>query len=740
MTKKTLIGCALALASMTALHSCYKEDAQELYQRQFTTSVAMADLQDQADRFNKRIGDLQLTVNMLVNREPVSKIIYAIENTDTVGAYITLGKSTIYVPFGRDGKDGKDGKDGVSPTFDVTIGGDGNWYINGQNTGKPARGPQGLAGANGTNGTNGKDACTPTFSAAQDKENTNDTRFYWTVTWCDGRTEFIKANGEKVVAKAQDGKDGKDGAPGQNGATGPQGPKGVPGEPGVISPIKKIALNKEGDKLTITTTYPDLPEVVVPLVPDLNFDIQPENAKDAKTQEAVGAQYAPDTRELTFIPGQRITIPFTKADKLTAVYAAMPANWKYKVNETEKTITVSAPPLVRLGDVEINNEVVFMARDNKGNTFSRNLKLLLPKGIFVNYFYNHYSSIPTQSPLSQYNLFDLHKRAGFKHVFNRYVLNDDDGTYSHIANEASEVADQNLASADLTEFLRKPIAYQLKKNDAMNDRQFLFQDFIYNTDSLKIQSFASAAEQAQPHDYVLTVNHKGGNAVISSSKNAVYYHPIPWETYVGETVFQSNDRSDYVTTRLHRVAQLNRFFMKNPRKWLNIPDSEPIKADKVVLSIQSTTYITSRLVAGGTDIDGKTAATRATNVVKYDAAKDLLYGEFASFPTSSNYDLKLLVEYTRANGTKIRKVLVTGRISDGKENPAPFFPPGPGGVVTFSINTSEYLYGESSHRYSSSVEVFNYNRAVQTGEITDNPDETGKIDGIRDVNETFDIF
>ena len=480
--------------------------------------------------------------------------------------------------------------------------------------------------------------------------------------------------------------------------------------------------------------------MVVPLVPDLNFDIQPENAKDAKTQEAVGAQYAPDTRELTFSPGQQITFPFTKSDQLTTLYASMPANWKYKVNKAEKTITITAPPLVRLGDVEIKNEVVFMVRDKKGNTYSSNLNLLLPKGIFVNYFYNHYSSIPTQSPLSQYNLFDLHKRAGFKHVFNRYVLNDDDGTYSHIANEASEVADQNLASAGLTEFLRKPIAYQLKKNDAMNDRQFLFQDFIYNTDSLKIQSFASAAEQAQPHDYVLTVNHKGGNAVISSSKNAVYYHPIPWDTYVGETVFTSNDRSDYVTIRLHRVAQLNRFFMKDPRKWLNIPASEKIDPTKVVLSIQTTTNMSSRLVAGGTDIGGKTAATRATNVVKYDAAKDLLYGEFASFPTSSNYDLKLLVEYTLANGTKIRKVLVTGRISDGAENPAPLYPPGPGGIITFSINTSDYLYGGSSHRYSSSVEVFNYNRAVQTGEITDNPDETGKIDGIRDVNETFDIF
>ena len=140
--------------------------------------------------------------------------------------------------------------------------------------------------------------------------------------------------------------------------------------------------------------------------------------------------------------------------------------------------------------------------------------------------------------------------------------------------------------------------------------------------------------------------------MISSSKNAVYYHPIPWDTYVGETVFTSNDRSDYVTIRLHRVAQLNRFFMKDPRKWLNIPANEKIDPTKVVLSIQTTTNMSSRLVAGGTDIGGKTAATRATNVVKYDAAKDLLYGEFASFPTSSNYDLKLLVEYTLANGTK----------------------------------------------------------------------------------------
>ena len=53
--KKTFVGCALTLLSMLALHSCYKEDAQELYQRQYATSVAMADLQEQANHFNQKI-------------------------------------------------------------------------------------------------------------------------------------------------------------------------------------------------------------------------------------------------------------------------------------------------------------------------------------------------------------------------------------------------------------------------------------------------------------------------------------------------------------------------------------------------------------------------------------------------------------------------------------------------------------------------------------------------------------
>ena len=47
---------------------------------------------------------------------------------------------------------------GGGGTFNVTIGDNGNWYINGTDTGKPSRGeqgPQGEPGANGKDGVEG---------------------------------------------------------------------------------------------------------------------------------------------------------------------------------------------------------------------------------------------------------------------------------------------------------------------------------------------------------------------------------------------------------------------------------------------------------------------------------------------------------------------------------------------------------------------------------------------------------
>lgn len=104
---------------------------------------------------------------------------------------------------GADGKDGKDGKDAVAPT--VEIGSNGNWYINGEDTGVPAR------GKDGSNGADGKDGKTPTITIG---DNGN-----WFV---DGEDTGVPATGPK-------GADGKDGTNGSNGADGKDGNDGKNG-------------------------------------------------------------------------------------------------------------------------------------------------------------------------------------------------------------------------------------------------------------------------------------------------------------------------------------------------------------------------------------------------------------------------------------------------------------------------------------------------------------------------------
>lgn len=81
---------------------------------------------------------------------------------------------------GKDGADGRDGRDAVPPV--ITIGTNGNWYIDGVDTGKPSR---------GENGADGKDGHTPTITIG---ENGN---------W------FIDGKDTGKPSKGEDGKDGK---------------------------------------------------------------------------------------------------------------------------------------------------------------------------------------------------------------------------------------------------------------------------------------------------------------------------------------------------------------------------------------------------------------------------------------------------------------------------------------------------------------------------------------------------
>lgn len=143
--------------------------------------------------------------------------------TDGYTPLISIGENGNWFINGEDtgqpskGTDGKDGKDGTN--YKIEIGSDGYWYINGQNTGVKAAGKDGKDGVDGKdgkdgtdgvdgkngkdgkdgedgtdgkNGKDGKDGVPPTVAIGSDG--------YW----------YINGVNTGVKAEGQDGSDGKD--------------------------------------------------------------------------------------------------------------------------------------------------------------------------------------------------------------------------------------------------------------------------------------------------------------------------------------------------------------------------------------------------------------------------------------------------------------------------------------------------------------------------------------------------
>ena len=155
------------------------------------------------DKYDDDIKGLQTQIDEL--KASVASLQSAIDGGAVItnvtanaeGIVVTLSNGSNYtIKNGKDGQNGKDGvngQDGKNGSV-VTIGENGNWFIDGVDTGKPSQGakgdkgetgaqgpqgeqgvagpqgPQGPAGANGTNGTDGKDADQVYFVPCTDKE------------------------------------------------------------------------------------------------------------------------------------------------------------------------------------------------------------------------------------------------------------------------------------------------------------------------------------------------------------------------------------------------------------------------------------------------------------------------------------------------------------------------------------------------------------------------------------------
>ena len=141
--------------------------------------------------------------------------------------------STFTVTNGQNGQDGaqgiqgQPGKDGHTPV--ITIGENGNWFVDGVDTGIAAQGPQGPAGQDGKDGQNGKDGVSVVSITKTGSDGLVDT---YTITYSDGSTSTF------TVTNGKNGEDGKDGE---------QGPQGIQGEPGADGHTPVITIGENGN-------------------------------------------------------------------------------------------------------------------------------------------------------------------------------------------------------------------------------------------------------------------------------------------------------------------------------------------------------------------------------------------------------------------------------------------------------------------------------------------------------------
>lgn len=302
------------------LSSCYKEDIQDLYGRQYVIPSLTA----WRDSVNNRLKELHLGLMAISKREPVSDLEYVVEKGDTLGVKITLGIKTVFVPYGKKGKDGRDGKGGRDgQAYEITMGENGHWFVNGEDTGKSWRGVkgekgdqgdsgkdglngrdgQGRDGKDGKNGLDGKDGedgkngNTPFFGIKQ----AEDGHFYWTVTWPgEVETFLLNAQGKRMRANGQSGAagpqgpQGPQGAPGyagnkgwagEQGGSGAPGPRGPEGSPGINSPLREVTENDTAyvfkveypGKRIVTYTILKQKDVKIPDETPLEIECKPED-------------------------------------------------------------------------------------------------------------------------------------------------------------------------------------------------------------------------------------------------------------------------------------------------------------------------------------------------------------------------------------------------------------------------------------------------------------------------------
>lgn len=120
------------------------------------TAVSCKDYDGDIDDLDARVEKLESTLKDLKAQISAGAVVTGVESVSN-GVKVTLSDGkTFTLTNGKDGANGTNGtngKDGKNGSV-VTIGDNGNWFIDGKDTGKPSKGANGKDGKDGKDGVN----------------------------------------------------------------------------------------------------------------------------------------------------------------------------------------------------------------------------------------------------------------------------------------------------------------------------------------------------------------------------------------------------------------------------------------------------------------------------------------------------------------------------------------------------------------------------------------------------------
>lgn len=655
------------VATLMVLSACYKEDLNRVYSRQYVLAGEIKEMEGKIVTINRAISNLGDLINVIENKQPVSNLVYKVVEKDgvrdTLGAQFSFGETTVYIPFGRKGEPGD--------TPQVTIGSNGNWFINNVDTEKPSRGENGQ---------------TPVMGIKQDTINTDDPNYYWTVRFGNEVPQYILSGGKKVQAN------GEKGDPGEPGTPGAKGDPGEAGTPGTSSPIVNIEKTPDGTKIIITTTIKGLERVEIPLAEDLEFVIKPQEP----TANADKYDVADNLLKFTAFE-EEIEVPYEHSDPLTEVFVEVPEGWTVRVDAATKKAYIKAPTLKVATLVEHHNlKAVFHASTPKGKSWVRYVNVDMEERFVLNYFYNAPDRVPTDMGSSPRNAFTLSDQSGETFMLTIFGFrNMADAKFSEEKVYANTTNKERILK-NIKSFPGIVAAKPTKRYDGFSYMTVLYQPDIFD---LTIVGNTANIDDNDPHrlslilrEDVMYIRHinAAGDPDEGNKFRQYLVKPLPKDVYLASGVDRTGyeQRTKIVDNRLRRLTQEIEIGAANPAKMFGLP--EGVKFDIKQVRFYFPTHLAVKLdpteekyflTYPKPDFTSKTPqkvfcramAGDPYTEFTYDEQKDVMVARFYTFPNTHNYLSKIIAEYRYKEGNTTRYVkkimtidpeAVTGPLTD----------------------------------------------------------------------------